>query len=170
MPDKAWHLVHTKPQREETAMANLHRQGYEAFLPRARRSIRHNGRWRQKVDALFPRYLFLYLDADEQDWRPIHSTVGISRLVRFGTWPARVPESLVEEFRLRADTDGIVTTEQPEELEPGQKIRVTEGPLTGVEGIVAAKNGRDRVDLLLAIVGQSARAQLPTSQVAGVRE
>lgn len=168
MNEAAWYLVHTKPQSEETAAANLDRQGYDVFLPRTRRSIRHAGRWRERIDALFPRYLFLYLDAGEQNWRPIHSTVGVSQLVRFGTWPACVPDPLIDELRLRADTNGIVTNEQPAELEPGQSVRVTEGPLTGIEGIVAAKNGRDRVEVLLAVIGQSARTRLSTGQVARI--
>jgi len=37
-------------------------------------------------ESLFPRYLFVQLDIGPQglDWGPIRSTMGVSRLVRFG--------------------------------------------------------------------------------------
>ena len=90
----AWYLVHAKPRQEDTALANLARQGFEAFLPRMRRQVRHAGRWRERVEALFPRYLFVSLDPETHDWAPIRSTVGVSSLVRFGDEPARVPPDL----------------------------------------------------------------------------
>ena len=166
MSDQAWYLIHSKPQQEGTALAHLERQGFEAFLPRMRRQVRHAGRWREKVEAMFPRYLFVRLDAAEQDWAPIRSTVGVSRLVRFGAEPARVPEGLVEALRARADEAGIVQVEATADFSPGQRVRVLEGPFAGLEGIIQAKSARDRVDLLLSIVGQGARTRVSTDNLA----
>ena len=162
----AWYLIHTKPGRESTALANLDRQGYQAFLPLVRRTVRSRGRYRERTEPLFPRYLFLYLDATDENWHPIHSTIGVSRLVRFGTWPAMVPEAIVEELRQQADETGIVTTDGPKELERGQEVRVIDGPFAGCAGIVQNENARERVDILLSLVGQYVTARMSKDQLA----
>ncbi|WP_067563850.1 transcriptional activator RfaH [Halofilum ochraceum] len=162
MTDPAWYLVHTKPARETTAAEHLERQGFAAFLPRIRRQIRHAGRWRERVEAMFPRYLFVRLDTDVDNWAPINATIGVSRLVRFGNRPSVVPAGLIEDLRARADGENIVAIESAGEFQPGRRVRVVDGPFAGLEGIVQAKSARDRVDLLLAIVGQGATTRLST--------
>jgi transcriptional antiterminator RfaH len=166
MPVQVWYLIHTKPQQENTAAEQLDRKGFESFLPRMRRQVRHAGRWRERIEAMFPRYLFIQLDVDEQDWAPIRSTVGVSRLVRFGHRPAIVPADLVEELRTRADTESIVSIETRADFRPGQRVRVIEGPFSGLEGIIQARTARERVDLLLAIVGQGATTRMSTHNLA----
>lgn len=166
MTDWAWYLVHAKPREEDTALANLERQGYTAFLPRIHATVRRGGRYRRRIEALFPRYLFIELDAAGQDWRPVRSTVGVSRLVCFGTWPAVVPGEIVEGLRRRADDAGIVTAEATADFQPGDSVRIIDGPFAGYEGIVSARNARERVDLLLSLVGQAATARLSAHQLA----
>lgn len=166
MTHLAWYLVHTKPARETTAAEHLERQGFQTFLPRTRRQVRHAGRWRERIEAMFPRYLFVRLDTDEDSWAPIHSTIGVSRLVRFGNRPAVAPANLVEDLRQHADADSIVSIENAADFEPGQRVRVVDGPLAGIEGIIKAKSARDRVDLLLGIVGQGTTTRLSTHHLA----
>ena len=98
-----WYLVHSKPRRERAALANLERQGYRAYLPLMRSRRRIAGRYQSRVEAMFPRYLFLDLDDTVDDWGPIRSTVGVSQLVRFGPRAARVPDALVQALKARED-------------------------------------------------------------------
>ncbi len=165
MTSYAWYLVHSKPQREEVATTQLERQGFEVFLPRMRVQARRRSRYVERVEAMFPRYLFTRLDIEQEDWSPIRSTVGVSALVRFGLKPAIVPEALVEDLRGRADENGIVTDLVPPELEPGCSVCVTEGLLEGYQGIVQARNGRERVEILLDVVGRQTSATLSAHQV-----
>lgn len=166
MPAQAWYLVHSKPQREEVATTNLERQGFEVFLPRMRVQARRRGRFVERVEAMFPRYLFTRLDAEHQDWSPIRSTVGVATLVRFGLKPAQVPDALVDDLRARADDEGVVTDLIPPDLEPGRPVRVIEGLLEGYRGIVQAKSGQERVHILLDMVGKQVGATLSAHQVA----
>jgi transcriptional antiterminator RfaH len=168
MPDAAWYLVHSKPQREEVAITHLERQGFEVFLPRMRVQARRRGRFVERVEPMFPRYLFTRLDVETQDWSPIRSTVGVSTLVRFGLQPAVVPEGFVEGLRSRTDEYGVVTELAPPELEDGCPVRVTEGLLEGYQGIVQAGSGKERVEVLLDLVGKRASATLSPSQVTAI--
>lgn len=58
MTTRAWYLVHSKARQEDTRVANLERQRYQACLPRMCRRGWHADRWRERAEALFPHYLF----------------------------------------------------------------------------------------------------------------
>jgi hypothetical protein len=49
MTAQAWYLIHSKPRQEDTALANLERQGFEAYLPRVRATVRKAGRYRERI-------------------------------------------------------------------------------------------------------------------------
>ena len=105
---KKWYLVYAKPRQERVARTNLERQGYETYLPLSRETKRRRGRATEVVAPLFPRYLFIHLDSQTDDWGPIRSTLGVVSLVRFAYQPAQVPDDLVATLRAREDSEGLV--------------------------------------------------------------
>ena len=108
---------------------------------------------------MFPRYLFVRLDSNTDNWAPIRSTLGVVSIVRFGQEPARVPEAFVSYLRGKGDAQGIQTV-AIDELKPGMRVRVTEGSLMGYEGIYQARTGHERVIVLLDIMGKVARTAI----------
>jgi transcriptional antiterminator RfaH len=161
--DKSWYLIFTKPRQEEVALANLTRQGYGVYLPRLRH-WRKRGKRLLVVEPLFPRYLFIHLNSHTDNWTPIRSTLGVMSLVRFGTEPARVPDDLVAHLKSRENDEALHEWAEPK-LAVGDRVRVAEGPLAGYEGVLLAKSGRERVTLLLDILGSQVRAQLARDQL-----
>lgn len=151
-----WYLVYCKPRQETTAHCNLERQGYTAYLPRVRQSRRRGGHRAAIITPMFPRYLFIRLSDETDNWGPIRSTLGVVSLVRFGAQPASVPENLIELLRQREDDDGIQVL-PAEEYSPGAKIRITEGGFAGYEAIFLARSGHDRVTVLLELLGRQTR-------------
>jgi transcriptional antiterminator RfaH len=161
---KTWYLVYTKPRQEEVALLNLERQGYNAYLPKLRQWRKRRGKRELMVEPLFPRYLFIHLDSETDNWAPIRSTLGVSSLVRFGAEPARVPDEFVAQLRACESREGLHEWAEPE-FRPGEVVRVAEGPFQGLEGVLLAPSGEERVILLLDIVGREVRAQLSRSQI-----
>lgn len=165
---RRWFLVRTKPSAEALAAAQLARQGYETYLPRLTRPVRRAGRWVQRVGALFPGYLFLLLDEGRQALAPVRSTVGVASVVRFGTRYAVVPEGVVHELRERADpATGLHRLNAGRRLTAGAAVRIAGGAFDGIDGIFERAIGTDRVIVLLGILGQYARVQLPADLVCG---
>jgi transcriptional antiterminator RfaH len=159
---KNWYTVFTKPKKERTALNNLERQGYACYLPFIR--IRRRPRsYIPRVEPMFPRYLFIQLDKQNDNWSSIRSTFGVSNLVRFGEYPAVVPESLIEALK-RNESDGAYEPPLPV-IKRGDSVRITDGVLAGYEGIFEATSSRDRVILLLKITGQYARVQTHIDQI-----
>lgn len=149
----AWYLLVTKPRGEEKAQRNLENQDYRAWLPRIRERKRVGGGYRNVVAPMFPRYLFVRLEAGVEDWGPIRSTPGVSGLVRFGMWPPPVPDALVVGLMRTMDSTGVCDLSRPA-VQPGERVRVLEGAMAGYEGVCQARNGRERVTILLDIVGR----------------
>ncbi|MFW6379801.1 MAG: transcription/translation regulatory transformer protein RfaH [Halorhodospira sp.] len=151
-PSDAWYLVYSKPRQEEKAWWNLDRQGFRCFLPFARTRRRRQRRYQTVIEPMFPRYLFIRLAAGVEDWTPIRSTLGVTGLVRFGTWPARVPDDLVDALRQQS-REGCCDL-SPEPLQPGERVRVLDGPFQEYEGIFRAARSEERVMILLDVAGQ----------------
>jgi transcriptional antiterminator RfaH len=156
---KRWYLVYCKPRQERIAVENLERQGYETYLPRVRETRRRAGQRIQVIAPLFPRYLFIHLDQEFDNWGPIRSTLGVVSLVRFGQLPARVPDELLALLHGREDAEGLQTIEL-QALKTGARVRVASGSLAGYEGIFLAKTARERVVVLLDILGKATRTQM----------
>lgn len=107
--DKQWFAVFTKPRQEATAQQNLDRQSFETYLPQIKQSRRNRGKWIERIEPMFPRYLFFRLDPNTQDSSPIRSSKGAVGLVRFGGEPVPVPEAVIRTLR-EFETDGICAT------------------------------------------------------------
>ena len=161
----AWFAVHTKPRSEGVAAEHLARQGYECLYPRLSRVLRTARGIERRVESLFPRYVFVRADPDIQSMAPIRSTRGAVGLVRYCNAPAQVPDSVIARIRERvSELDGHVHLVAPS-LHPGQGVRVTEGPLTGWEGVFVAAEGEHRVRLLLELLGRVREVVLPRAQL-----
>lgn len=156
---RSWYLVCCKPRQERLAQENLERQRFETYLPLVRQLRRRAHRRVTVVEPLFPRYLFIHLDPERDNWGPIRSTIGVTSLVRFGDQPAQVPNTLIDELQAHEAPDGI--HDLPSRgFRKGQKVRIEEGPLAGYEGIWLASNGKERAQVLLEIMGKQIKAEV----------
>ena len=162
-----WYAIHTKPRQEETALANLERQGFDCHLPRARerRLLRH--RYTMVTLPLFPRYLFARLDLSTQNTAPIRSTQGVVGLVRFGLHLPPLPDGFVDMLRAR-DPDAAGLALNNPDWRPGERLHIMEGPFAGLEALFAARDGAARVLVLMDLLGQAQRLSLPEHQLRSV--
>jgi transcriptional antiterminator RfaH len=150
---RAWYLIHSKPRQERIARENLQRQSYEVYLPLIHQRIRRRSRTVDQIVPMFPRYLFMHLDDQIDNWKPIRSTLGVARMVTFGNHPAIVPDQLISQLKEREGTDGVHSVPD-KKLVRGSAVRIIDGALAGYEAIFEARNSRERVTLLLQIAGQ----------------
>ena len=146
-----WYLVYTKPRQEKFALENLQRQGYQCYLPTLPSEKLCQGLLTIVDEPLFPRYLFIRLGQGyaARSWAPIRSTKGVSRLVTFGTDPVRVDDDLIELLRIQEDSV------QPKRMfRSGDRVRVTEAPFAGIEGIYHMADGERRVMVMIEMLSK----------------
>jgi len=143
-----WYAVHSRPKQEQRALENLQNQGYEAWLPLITIEKLRRGRLADVVEPMFSRYLFIRLDMEHTNWTPIRSTLGVSRLVSFGNRPAPMSDDLIQALRNMPER-------APEKLlQPGQAVRVIDGPLKGLEAVYQQADGELRAMVLVDLMSK----------------
>ena len=163
---RRWYLIHTKPSSEALALKHLLRQQYDARLPQALQTVRRFGRRRERIVALFPRYLFLHLNEGQQALAPVKFTTGVADIVRFGACYAIVPDQVMRDLEARADpATGLHRLNAGGALTRGTPVRIALGPLDGLEGIFEREAGADRVVILLKLLGRNAPVYVPTDSI-----
>ncbi|KQW22291.1 transcriptional regulator [Afipia sp. Root123D2] len=164
--DNAWYVVQTQVNAEAKAARNLMQQGYETYLPRYLKRRSH-ARKIEKVPApLFPRYMFVRIDTAVQRWRSIQSTFGVSRLVLSGSDPAQVAPQVLEVLKAREDESGFVKLDSGPQYSLGQKVRVIAGVFADNLGLFDGLGDRDRVAILLDLLGRKVRLSIESDLIA----
>lgn len=158
-----WYSVYTQAGKEAFAAQNLVNQEFEPYLPRYLKQRRHARKVNHVLAPLFPRYLFVRMDPQEQRWRSINGTFGVSHLLTDGTQPLAVADELINRIRAR-ESDGVITIKAPT-FQPGQKLHILEGPFAELEGIFECADDMERVVLLLDLMGRMVKTRLPGHSV-----
>lgn len=158
-----WYLIHTKPRQERRALQNLEQQGYECYLPMITVEKLKQGMLSLVDEPLFPRYLFIHLDASgSKSWGPIRSTRGVHRLVTFGTQTAVVDDQLIEVLR----EQGEATSGQPRRLfSPGERVTVIDGAFAGIEAVYQMIDGESRAIVLIDFMNKATRLGVAPSSL-----
>jgi transcriptional antiterminator RfaH len=78
--------------------------------------------------------------------------------------PARVPDGVIADLKGR-ETDGLIDLPPVPKFSPGDRLRVTRGPFAGHVGLYAGMKPRERVEVLLRILGGAQRVTLSADAV-----
>jgi len=155
-----WYCVKTQPKREAIAYGQLTTlPEVEAFFPRVRYRRASPRGQRMVVEALFPGYLFAKF-SPARLIRAVRYARGVSYIVRQGTEFAPVPDTIISALHSLAATQ--VLELPPEPWKMGEQVRVIAGIFRGATGTVAGLvPARQRVQVLLELLGQERRIELP---------
>lgn len=162
-----WYAIYCKPRQDARAHLHLRNQDYTVFRPLARVRHRTNAGFQHRVESLFPRYLFIRLDDNDQSWAPIRSTRGVTGLVRMGTGtpPTAVPDALVGDLQSRMSEHGWIDLEAANAYLRNEKVTVVEGAFAGCDAIFQCRTAAERVVVLLTLLGATRRVELPETAI-----
>ncbi|MBK1643826.1 transcription/translation regulatory transformer protein RfaH [Thiocapsa imhoffii] len=155
-----WYLVQSKPRQEDRAEFNLAQQGYCVYRPCLMVEHIRRGRRVQVEESLFPNYLFIQLQRWVDNWYPLRSTRGVSRLVAFGGEALPVEDQLIDEIRCRLAAQPLNTV-----MQPGQKVEIIQGPFRGLDAIFQTHRGEQRVQLLLEMLHRPVSVTIPIADI-----
>jgi transcriptional antiterminator RfaH len=163
-----WCVVHTHPRAEAKAALNLDRQGFTCYLPRYLKRRRHARRVETVAAPLFPRYLFVALDLATQRWWPIRSTFGVADIVYSGEQPALIPCDIVQAIKGREGKHGLVSLPRKPRFAPGDTVRIIDGVFSACLGLFEGMTDRERVAVLLDLLGRKVRVVMDEEALAAV--
>jgi transcriptional antiterminator RfaH len=135
--------------------------GYRLYQPLLREHRRSHGRKIIVTPPLFPSYLFIWV---VHGWWDARWAAGVRRLVMDGEVPARVPDAVIAEIKLR-ERNGFVELPRPRGLAPGMRVKVLQGPLQAQIGLLAALRPHERVLVLLTLLGGQQRVELARNAI-----
>ncbi len=161
-----WFVVQTQVNAEAKAARNLMKQGFEIYLPRYLKRRSHARKIDKVAVPLFPRYLFVRINAATQRWRSIQSTFGVAGLVLHRSEPAPVPPQVLHSLRAREDESGYVELDQRPKFAPGDKLRVIAGAFAENLALFEGLADRDRIVVLLDMLGRKVCVSIEADMVA----
>jgi transcriptional antiterminator RfaH len=161
-----WAAARLQPRREQLALKLLTLAGFETYFPliRERRTVR--GRGVITTPPLFPGYAFICI---KLQWHAARWCPGVLSLVMDGERPAKVPDRDIAALRTHERDGFVVLPKQPKlssDFHLGDRLRVLSGPFSGYFGLYAGMSPRDRVLVLLKMLGGEREVALPRGDVA----
>src|SRR5262245_26272390 len=139
--------------------------GYEIYHPCLRAHRRSYGRKIEVHPPLFPGYAFVLI---QLRWHTARWAPGTLGLIMHEIQPAKVPDPVIEEIRSR-ERDRLIDLPKPPPLRRGARVRILRGPFTGHLAIFADMRPRQRVEILLQLLGGEQRVMLAKKDIEVVR-
>jgi transcriptional antiterminator RfaH len=156
-----WACARLQPRREQLALHCLALAGYTTYFPQLREHRVSRGHKIEVRPALFPGYCFV---AIELQWHTARWAPGVVALIMNGSAPACVPDHVIAEIRGR-ERNGLIELPKPPGLRAGDRVRITQGPFTAHLGLFKGMKPRERVEVLLTLLGSQQRVLLPRGAV-----
>jgi len=153
---RRWFALRVKSQRERGIAASIGSKGFEEFLPLYQCRRRWSDRMKSMELPLFPGYLFCRIDPLIR--LPILTVPGVLHFVGIGGVPAPIDDAEMAAIQ-RAVRSGL-RVEPSAYLDVGQRVRLEEGPLAGLEGILIEIRKHYRVVVSLSLLKRSVAVEI----------
>ena len=164
---KKWFILQFKPNSHRLAERNLHRQGFESFLPLHEVTKHKYNRYVSDLRPLFPGYMFVAFDPESGPWRQINCTVGVSKLVSFGHQPVPIPLDLISGLMARCNSVGKLLP--PNQFNKGEAVQLLTGPFANYIAKVETIDAEQRVWVLMELMGRVMRISVDPNQLLTVK-
>ena len=174
-----WFVVHTQSGYEKkvkqnlearTSSMNMEERIHEVVIPMEDVIEFKNGKKVVVSKKVFPGYLLVRCDLDDDSWYVIRNTPGVTGFVGQGAKPSPLPRKDVESFlQVKPEGDEAAPKRGKPKLdyEMGETVRVKEGPFADFSGeIVEINEDQLKVKVLVNIFGRETPVELEFAQVA----
>ena len=174
-PNKNWYVVSAQAGQEKRAAATLEERvkysnmadKFGAILVPSEEVVELRGGKRRRSERRFyPGYIFINMEMDETTWELVTKTTRISGFVG-GTIakPTPLPKAEIQLILDRIDQGGEKVTPKTV-FEPGELIRIIDGPFNEFSGTVEEVNyKKQQLVVAVTIFGRSTPVELDFSQV-----
>lgn len=154
--DASWHALYTRHQHERMVAELLSKKDFNVFLPLYAATHRWKDRLKKLSLPLFPSYVFVKGGLDRQ--LQMMMTPGVYSIVASSGRAAVIPEEQID--AVKRMVDGPLRVEPHPFLKCGDSVRVTAGPLQGIEGILIRKKNLTRLVLSIEMLMKSVAVEI----------
>jgi len=159
--DGQWVAVHVRSNAEKHVAIGLRERHYDQFLP----TYRVQRHWKDRNVVLevplFPGYLFCRWDGSNP--RRIVEIPGVLQIVGLGRVPVPVDEA--EVAAIRRIVESGLPCKSWTLLRAGTRVRLVDGPLRGLEGILESTNSVNHVVVNVNLLKRAVAVRVHPSEV-----
>lgn len=167
-----WYVIHTFTGYEEKVKANLERKIrslgaenkiFQILVPIENEIELHEFQKRVVKRKIFPGYLLINMEMDDDTWMIVRSTPGVTGFVGIGGKPTPIPEDELSTIMKRIKWED---TKYRTSLQVGDVVRIKDGPFVDFAGTVEEIfPERRKVRVTVSIFGREAPLELRMDQV-----
>lgn len=170
-----WYVVHAysnfeqkvaRSLRDRIKLHGLEQKFGEVLVPTEELVEMRGGQKRKSERKFFPGYVLVQMEMDDETWHFVKETPKVLGFI--GGAPDR-PTPITEKEAnaiLRRVEEGVEKPRPKVLFEPGEMVRVTDGPFNDFNGVVESVNyEKSRLQVAVQILGRSTPVELDFSQV-----
>jgi transcription antitermination factor NusG len=159
---RSWFALRVKPNHEKSAVLALQAKDFQGFVPlyKSKRS------WSDRVKILelpfFPGYVFCRFE-----WHarlPVITTPGIRYVVGSARIPITIPDAEIAAIQA-VERSGLPVRPCPF-LAVGQRVRISGGPLWGLEGLLKTIKNDHRLVVSVNLLQRSVAVEVSSAWIA----
>ena len=176
---KRWYVIHTYSGYENKVKNDLEHRietyGLENVVVDIKipteevTEIKEGGKRETKESKVFPGYVLVRMEVDDNTWAVVRNTPGVTGFVGIDGKPTPLRRDEFDKIMRRGggrQTGAPVVKRMATNLEVGQSIKVLSGPLADFDGQVAEVNAESgKVKVMLTIFGRETPVELTLDQV-----
>jgi transcriptional antiterminator RfaH len=159
MGELLWYVAHTRPRCEKKLAEYCERQGFKVTLPLYRSEKKYDRKTVVFEKPLFPNYVFLQLEPPQR--QKVFQSDYVANLLDVPD--QETFEQQLGDILLSLET-GLEIVLAPE-ITPGSRVKITGGPLRGLEGFVETRAGTTLVHLRLDFIAQGVAVKVEASDL-----
>ena len=172
---KRWYVIHAYSGYEKQVMRSLNERIQraemedrfgEVLVPTEEVVEMRDGKKRKSERKFFPGYVLIQMEMDDATWHLVKECPKVMGFIG-GTADRPAPITSKEaELILQRVEDGVEKPRPKTLFEPGEVVRVTDGPFADFNGVVEEVNyEKSRVQVAVLIFGRSTPVELEFGQV-----
>jgi len=170
-----WYVIHAYSGYEQQVMrtlkdrikrAGMEEKFGEILVPTEEVVEMRDGKKRKSERKFFPGYVLVQMDMDDDTWHLVKESPRVLGFIG-GTTDRPAPISDTEANAILQRVEAGADKPRPKVLfEPGEVVRVTDGPFTDFNGVVEEVNyEKSRLRVSVLIFGRSTPVELEFGQV-----
>ena len=157
----SWFALQIRSRWEGTTAGLLRGKGLETLLPTYTTKRKWSDRFKVVEAPLFPGYVFCRFDVHNR--LPVLITPGVISVVGRGKTPVAVDDR--EILSIQAAVGSGIRMEPWPYVEIGERVRVKDDVLDGMEGILTNFKGSDRVVISVTLLRRSVALEIDRSRI-----
>ncbi len=169
---KNWYVLHTYSGYEESVAKNLrHRveslgmedRIFNVLVPKEKKIKIKNGKRKTVEEKVYPGYVLVEMVVTDDSWYVVRNTPNVTGFVGAGTTPVPVSD---EEIKNIIQREGEGEPSYKINVEPGDGVKITDGPFKDYEGKVSAVDQEQgKVKVMVNLFGRDTPVELDSLQI-----